>query len=704
MKCEDYLTARGISLQTVKEYRLEFDDAPDKGRIVDRLGDDILVAGRPLSQYAEELLWIPYLNAGGAISSWSARIFPTPPNGKEKFLTPKNGGGPVYIPPLVWADADNPAAPVIVTEGPIKALSCVQAGQLAIGVNGVFGFGGRDANDVIIIHPNLATFDWTKRPVFLAFDADLTSKYDVRKALFRTFLLAASQAADVYTITSWDVGDGKGIDDLLAKSEKPVEVLGLLIKDRSPVFLILEKTPADLRMVTEEFTAILLPRLQRTQIVRQVAKAVAVTAKDLLAAVTPPEANGANREVNLVDETTPWDGPVDGIELFREIYSLFGRVMWMSDSARLTITFWLIASYTFKAYRKFPYLRIKSADKNCGKSTLVDLVSELVFNPLIATDVSPAALYRVVEKFTPTLLLDEFDNAEQIRELTQLLNAGYDNNRAALRYNMDKDCAERFRTYCPKVISSIKRITDTTESRCLPIDLQRVPADAENKLVELCDINPEFFQIIKRKILAWLEDHLPEIKECRPIRPDWLHTRDWDMWRPCYVIGEVLGKEGTEWVKQAATGVFGDYVVEQSLAIEILAHLRDAAKEPHIFIEPKKGKIFLPSEGLVEFCNGDLEASWADWVKGDQKGLTVHRLAKELRQHFKVRSERTGYQNKDVRGYWLKKLEPYFTSFLPPEPPPEDVEKEHSNPGSKKGPQSGEYTKVLRNQPFPPPL
>jgi hypothetical protein len=45
MKCEDYLTARGISLQTVKEYRLEFDDAPDKGRIVDRLGDDILVAG-----------------------------------------------------------------------------------------------------------------------------------------------------------------------------------------------------------------------------------------------------------------------------------------------------------------------------------------------------------------------------------------------------------------------------------------------------------------------------------------------------------------------------------------------------------------------------------------------------------------------------------------------------------------------------------
>ena len=233
-----------------------------------------------------------------------------------------------------------------------------------------------------------------------------------------------------------------------------------------------------------------------------------------------------------MDETTPWDGPVSGMELFQGIYSLLGRVMWMSDSARLTVTFWLIASYTFKLYRKFPYLRIKSPDKNCGKSTLIDFVAELVFNPLIASDVSPAALYRIVEKFTPTLLLDEFDNKEQVRELTQLLNAGYDNNRSALRYNMDKDCAERFRTFCPKVIASIKRITDTTESRCLPIDLHRVPADSEDKLVELCDLEPETFQTIKRKILAWVEDDLPKIKACRPERPKWLHTRDWDMWRP----------------------------------------------------------------------------------------------------------------------------------------------------------------------------
>ena len=223
MKCEDYLNARGITPETAREYRLEFDGGPDKGRIVDRLGADVSVAGQPLSGYAEELLWIPYLNSDGAISSWSARIFPTPPNGGPKFLTPRNGGGPAYIPATVWAVANKPGVPVIVTEGPVKTIACLQAGQLAIGLNGVFGFGWRDANDVLGPHPSLATFEWVRRQVFLAFDADLTSKFDVRKALFRTFLLLAAQQADVFTITSWDGGEAKGIDDLLARSEGPAE-------------------------------------------------------------------------------------------------------------------------------------------------------------------------------------------------------------------------------------------------------------------------------------------------------------------------------------------------------------------------------------------------------------------------------------------------------------------------------------------------
>jgi hypothetical protein len=50
----------------------------------------------------------------------------------------------------------------------------------------------------------------------------------------------------------------------------------------------------------------------------------------------------------------------------------------------------------------------------------VDLLAKLVFNPAIAVDITPAVLYRATEEFQPTVLLDEFDNGEQIKELTQL--------------------------------------------------------------------------------------------------------------------------------------------------------------------------------------------------------------------------------------------------------------------------------------------
>ena len=108
---QSYLEARGIRSETVQAHGLEFDPAPTAERIIERLGDDILIGGQPLSQYARELLWIPHLERDGAITSWTVRVFPTPADG-PKFLTPKGGGGPPYIPRAVWAIADKADVPI----------------------------------------------------------------------------------------------------------------------------------------------------------------------------------------------------------------------------------------------------------------------------------------------------------------------------------------------------------------------------------------------------------------------------------------------------------------------------------------------------------------------------------------------------------------------------------------------------------------
>ena len=67
--------------------------------------------------------------------------------------------------------------------------------------------------------------------------------------------------------------------------------------------------------MVQELQTITLSRLQRSQIVRHLAKAVGVPVKELLDATAPPEEKADNdREVNITDDTVPWDGPVDGID------------------------------------------------------------------------------------------------------------------------------------------------------------------------------------------------------------------------------------------------------------------------------------------------------------------------------------------------------------------------------------------------------
>ena len=183
---ETYLEERKILPATIAAHHLECDSAPTAERIIERLGDDILVEGPTPFPICQRVVVGSYLNSDGAITSWTARIFPTPTNG-PKFLTPKGGGGPPYIPPAVWEGASKADAPIILTEGPIKALACLQAGYPAIGLNGVFGACARDNEDKVVLHPLLSSFACAKRGVYLAFDADLTTKFGVRKALLRTF-------------------------------------------------------------------------------------------------------------------------------------------------------------------------------------------------------------------------------------------------------------------------------------------------------------------------------------------------------------------------------------------------------------------------------------------------------------------------------------------------------------------------------------
>jgi hypothetical protein len=73
-----------------------------------------------------------------------------------------------------------------------------------------------------------------------------------------------------------------------------------------------------------------------------------------------------------------------------------------------------------------PFLYPRSPEKRCGKTTLMLVMYELVRRPLLVTNVAPAPLFRCIEEFRPTLLLDEADTwLRENEELRGILNGGH---------------------------------------------------------------------------------------------------------------------------------------------------------------------------------------------------------------------------------------------------------------------------------------
>jgi hypothetical protein len=202
-----YLLERGLSLETAYANGVEIDVAPSRITIKERLAKGC----PPIWEYAKEIVWFPFYDASGAIRSWAARPLPT--HDKLKFVTPKGGTGPPYIPRSVFDKGRKGA--LFITEGPVKTLVLLQAGFNAIGLNGVWGTQDKAYDGSSMLRQELLALSIHSRKVYLALDVDTASDPHIRHAEIRLFFLLRATGAQVYQLSSWQPRQGKGIDDFL---------------------------------------------------------------------------------------------------------------------------------------------------------------------------------------------------------------------------------------------------------------------------------------------------------------------------------------------------------------------------------------------------------------------------------------------------------------------------------------------------------
>jgi len=325
---------------------------------------------------------------------------------------------------------------------------------------------------------------------------------------------------------------------------------------------------------------------------------------------------------------------------------------------RHAVVLWVAGTYVFDAYDVTPYLHIKSPEKRSGKTLLLDLLYLLCRSPLPVANMSPAALYRVVEKRRPTLLLDEVDavfpkgrNSDPAKEeFRGLLNAGYRKGFVVYRSNPKGDLLE-FSPFCPKALAGIGDLPDTVADRSIPIALQRKPRDVSVARFRLRKVKPrcEEVALTVAHALAGKND---EIARMDPHLPDELNDREQDTWELLFAIADLAGGHWPELARNAALKVSREAQdASETIGEHLLADLRDVwgADEPAI-----------PTKVLLERLIALEEAPWSHWFGRE---IDARFLAQTLKR-YGVTSKKVKYGGQSLKGYRWEHLAPVWDRYV----------------------------------------
>ena len=189
-------------------------------------------------------------------------------------------------------------------------------------------------------------------------------------------------------------------------------------------------------------------------------------------------------------------------------------------------------------------------EKQCGKTTTLDVLGELVARPLPTSNATTAAIFRTIEIAKPTLLIDEADTFLAENEgLRGVLNSGHRRGGQILRTVGDDHEPRLFATWAPAAIAMIGRLPDTLEDRSVSIALRR--RRPTEKVQQFRSDRVQDLKQLARKIARWCDDNQQSLAASDPDTGT-LANRPADNWRPLLSIADLAGGRWPEHARAVA--------------------------------------------------------------------------------------------------------------------------------------------------------
>lgn len=600
----DLTRTSGLNAATIDLMRVKSVRPADISRITSNRG-------------VESILEFPYSTFDGKPFS-RYKLFPPQKDStghKQKYHQLPDTGCHLYFLEPVRKLFTDPRIPLGLVEGEKKCAAAFQHGLNGICVAGVWSWCKSDTGELIDDFKHIA---WADRSIELIFDSNIWVREDLQRGVYALGKLLEAKGGKFSVVVIPGAPDGAsvGFDDfVIAKGFAAFKVLSRI-----------DLKHPSLNQHSDWFKRWREKRKRETK-------------------------ESAKSSLQLQD-VVPWTEQVNGDSLIHEICETHRRFVDATSAQSIAIALWCIHAHAIEHFDISPFLVMTSATMRSGKTTTIQVIERLVPKPLLASNISSAALYRAIEACKPTVVLDEFEYIiESIPELRGILNSSHSRRTAyVLRSDGDDYEPRMFSTWCPKCFGLIGKMPPTATDRSIEIRMRRKVQSVKKESFKLAK-NYEDIEVIRRKIARWVKDNANAIRAANPPALDQLDDRANDNWNPLFKIASVIGDE---WLGRAQTAALeiNQIKADDSTAIQLLSDIRT------IISDVDK----VTSKALVEELTSLEDRPWATYNRG--KPISYRQVAKVL-QAFDIPTNRTVRLGDDTaKGFESAWFQDAFARYL----------------------------------------
>lgn len=371
----------------------------------------------------------------------------------------------------------------------------------------------------------------------------------------------------------------------------------------------------------------------------------------------------------LITHAVPWEFvTVDLAVLLDDLVEVQTSYVVMSPDQAVAGALWTAHTHAFEAFDATPYMNVGSAEKQSGKTRLLEVWEPLVATSWMTTRTTAAALVRKIDQKQPTLLLDESDAAfkgdkDYAEALRGTLNAGH------RRGGVTSVCVGQgsslevrdFNVFCPKAIAGIGQLPDTVADRSIRMTLRRRLKTEPVKRFRRRDALTELVPLYHR-LATWAPTAVADLRDARPDLPEELPDRAMDGWEPLLAIADRAGGLWPSRARQSAVALSGSGNSDDASRGTQLLHDLSA-----VFDDQEK----MYTKDVIQALCAIEEAPWATYSRQD-KPIAANQLSELLLPYGVVPGE-VYINGVKSRGYRKESLKDAFSRYVTPAPRHRDL-------------------------------